>query len=100
MKAAVETIQALRFKLWLFGIPIEGATNIFCDNEAVTKATRTPESTLSKKHNAVTWYRVREAVAVEMVRVTMEDTKTNLADLMTKTLSYVDRERLMDRFMY
>ena len=100
LKAAVETIQALRFKLRSFGIPIEGATNIFCDNEAVTKATRTPESTLSKKHNAVAWHRVREAVAMEMVRVAKEDTKTNLADLMTKTLAYLDRERLMDRFMY
>ena len=66
----------------------------------MTKATRTPESTLSKKHKAVAWLWVREALAMEMVCVTKEDTKTNLADLMTKTSSYVDRERLMDCFMY
>ena len=35
MKTAVEDIEALCYKLRMFGIPIEGPTNVFCDNEAV-----------------------------------------------------------------
>jgi hypothetical protein len=35
MKNAVELIEALRYKLRMFGVPIEGAMNIFCNNEAV-----------------------------------------------------------------
>ena len=27
-----ELIEALRYKLRMFGVPIEGATNIYCDN--------------------------------------------------------------------
>jgi hypothetical protein len=38
-------IQAIR----MFAIPIEGATNVFCDNKAVTKNAIHPELTLKKK---------------------------------------------------
>ena len=34
MKTAVEHIEVLDYKLWMFGIPIEGPTNVFCDNKA------------------------------------------------------------------
>ena len=61
---AVELIEALRYKLRMFGVPIEGSTNVFCDNEAVTKNAIYPESTLkTKKHNAIGYHRTREAVA-------------------------------------
>jgi hypothetical protein len=40
---------SLRYKLRLFGLEIEGPTNVFCDNKAVTKNARAPESTLNKK---------------------------------------------------
>jgi hypothetical protein len=46
MRISVELIEALRYKLRMFGIPIEGPTNIFCNNEAVTKNAIHPESTL------------------------------------------------------
>ena len=49
----------LRFKLRCFGIPIDGPSNVMCDNEAVTKNVRTPQSTLSKKHNAVAFHKCR-----------------------------------------
>jgi hypothetical protein len=32
MKNAVELSEALRYKLRMFGVPIKGPTNIFCDN--------------------------------------------------------------------
>eukprot|EP00978_Attheya_sp_CCMP212_P012593 scaffold31500_cov55-Attheya_sp.AAC.2 len=35
MKTAAEQIMALRYKLRMFGIPIDGPDNVFCDNEAV-----------------------------------------------------------------
>jgi hypothetical protein len=48
MKISVELIEALRYKLRMFGIPIGGPTYVFCDNEAVTKNTIYPESTLKR----------------------------------------------------
>ncbi len=43
---AVELIEGLRYKLRMFGIPIEGPTNVFCDNQSVVTNTTKPESTL------------------------------------------------------
>ena len=44
MKNAVELIAALRYKLRMFGVPIEGPTEMFCDNEAMYKNASIPES--------------------------------------------------------
>ncbi len=63
------------YKLRMFGIPIEGPTNVFCDNEAVTKSAIHSESMLKKKHNSIAYHRTREAVAAETIRVTKEDGK-------------------------
>ncbi|KAI2506381.1 Reverse transcriptase (RNA-dependent DNA polymerase) [Fragilaria crotonensis] len=48
MRIAVDLIEGLRYKLRMFGIPIDSPTNVFCDNEAVTKNVTLPESTLKK----------------------------------------------------
>jgi hypothetical protein len=100
LRIAVELIESLRYKLRMFGIPIDGPTNVFCDNEAVTKNTIFPESTLKKKHNSIAYHRAREAVAAQTIRVTKEDGKTNLADVLTKLLPQATKEFLCDRFMY
>ena len=42
MKTAVEMIEAFGYKLRIFGIPIEGPANVYCDNEAVKKNTTIP----------------------------------------------------------
>ena len=100
MKNAVELIESLRYKLRMFGVPIDGPTNIFCDNEAVYKKTSLPESTLKKKHHSIAYHRCREAVAAQTVRVAKEGTKTNLSDLFTKVLPQSRREELLDKFTY
>jgi hypothetical protein len=100
MRIAVELIEGLRYKLRMFGIPIDCPTNVFCDNEAVTKNVTLPESTLKKKHNAIAYHRSREAVAAGTIRVAKEDGKTNLADVLTKPLAQATKEFLCDRFMY
>ena len=100
MKTAVEHIEALRYKLRMFGIPIEGPTNVFCDNEAVFKNTTIPDSTLKKKHTTICYHRAREAVAACTMWVAKEGTATNLADLFTKPLMDSRRAFLLDRFTY
>ena len=56
MKTAVEKIEALRYKLRMFGVPLEGPTNIFCDNESVFKNASIPDSTLKKKHTSICYH--------------------------------------------
>ena len=100
MKQAIELIKALRCKLRMFGIPINGPGNIYCDNEAVYKNVAISSSVLSKKMHSISYHFCREAVAASIVRVAKEDTTTNLADLFTKVLGRIKRDGLLDRFMY
>ena len=53
MKNVVELIEELKYKLRMFRVPIDEPTNIFCDNEAVTKNCLDPTSTLKKKHHYI-----------------------------------------------
>ena len=100
MKTAVEQVEALRYKLRMFGVPIVGSTNVFCDNEAVYKNTSIPESVLKKKCHSIAYHRCREAVAAGTVQIAKEGTNSNLSDLFTKLLSYLRREDLLDKFTY
>ena len=93
---------ALHFgtKCWVFGIPVNGPINIYCDNEGVVKNASIPESTLQKKHNSVCYHRVCEAAA-GVCRVAKEDGKTHPADLMKKmTQTLADKRRLCSAFMW
>lgn len=85
----------MRYKLRIFGIPIDGPTNVLGDNERVVNAASKVEARLNKKHNAICYHAVREACEAGWVRVGWEPTETNIADLFTKMLSIETRGRLL-----
>jgi hypothetical protein len=84
----------------MFGVPIDGPTDVLCDNQSVVTNTSVPESTLAKKHNAICYHRVREAVAAGTIRVGKEPTDTNLADLFSKPLPTLRRHYLLQHILY
>jgi hypothetical protein len=100
LKTAVEMIEGLRYKCRMMGIELDGATNVFCDNQSVVKNTTRPESALKKKHNAISYHRVREAQAAGIVRIAHEDGKTNLADVLTKCLPGPTLKRLISYILW
>ena len=73
---------------------------MFCDNQGVVKNASLPESTLSKKHNAIYYHVVREAAAAGILRFGKEDGTTNLADLLTKILPVPRRKLLLGSILY
>jgi hypothetical protein len=88
LRVAAEMSIALRYnKLQMFGVPLQGPSNIFCDNESVVKNAGRPESPLVKKHNYMNYKLVREAVAKDVCTVLKKDGQTNLVDLFTKELA-------------
>ena len=99
-RIAVELIEGLRYKLRMLGIPLDGPANLFCDNGSVVANTTCPESSLKRKHNAIAYHRVREAVAQGVVRIAKEDGKTNLADILTKPLSGPRMKELLYHILY
>jgi hypothetical protein len=56
MQVAFNLIEALRYKLRMMGVPTEEAMKVYCDNELVVNATKHPELTLKKKHNAINYH--------------------------------------------
>ena len=99
MRLAIEMIEGLRYKLRMMGIPLAEACAVFCDNSAVVTNTR-PESTLKKKHAAINYHRVREAIAAGTIKVAKENTQTNLADLLTKLMSGPKMKELLQHILW
>jgi hypothetical protein len=99
-RIAVELIEGLRYKLRMFGLPIEGPTNVFCDNQSVVTNTTKPESTLKRKHNSIAYHRVREAAAAGTIRIAKESHETNIADMLTKPVSGPRLKALCERVLF
>ncbi len=79
-------IVALRNKLKSIGMSLTGLTNVYCDNQDVVKNMSVLESILNKKHNSINYHIVREVVAAGILHVAKEDTATNLACPLTKSV--------------
>ena len=86
LKTAMEANRALRYKLRMMGVPIDGPTYVYCDNMSVVHNTTSPESMLKKKSNSIAYHAVREAVAMGEILIAHIRTDDNIADVMTKVL--------------
>ena len=95
MRQVRDKIIEVRLKCKSIGLRLDGPADVGCDNQGVVKNTSIPESTLSKKHNAVNYHIVRETVAANIMRVGKEDTKTNPSDALTKLMPYSQKHELI-----
>ena len=91
---------AIHYKLQMMGVPIEGPTNMFGDNEGVVKNVTNPVTTLSKHHNAIAYHKCHEEVAVGAARVTHEPGKENCSDGLTKILVGAAFHKFYRNIMY
>ncbi len=94
----MELIEGLRYKLRMFGIPIDGPANVYFDNQSVVTNASKPESTLKKNHNAIAYHRVREAAAAG--RIAKEPHESNIADMLTKPVSGPRLKALCERVLF
>ena len=100
LKNVVELIATLRYKLRMFGVLIDGPTDMFCDIEAVYNNAYTPESKLRKKHHSISYHMTRKAVTSGACCIAEEDTLTNLVDLFTKVFPKHRQEYNLNKFTY
>ena len=68
----------------MFGVLLDGPTNVFCDNEAVYQNTTVVESKFKRKHNSICFHLVCKAGAAGKMMIFKVDRKENLADFLTK----------------
>lgn len=86
MRIVVEAIMEIRYKLRMMGLAVEKASTIFGDNQAIITNMQFPTSSIKKKHNAVAYHKIREAVAAGFVRIGHVRGNANIADILTKPL--------------
>jgi len=99
-RTATEQITDLRYTLRMFGVPLDGPSWMFGDNQSVITSSTIPHSTLSKRWNALSYHRVREAVAAGYVLFHFISSKHNPADIMTKPLGYVHAWPHIDTLLF
>jgi hypothetical protein len=87
-RQATDQIVDLRYTLRMFGVPIDGPAWMFGDNQSVVTSSNLPHSPLTKRHNALAYHRVREAIAAKVMYFLHMEGSMNPADIMTKFLPW------------
>ena len=81
-----DKIVEMRFMLRMLDILVEGPSVMFGDNLAAINSASIPEDTLKKRHNALSYHRVREAIVAKVVKFHHISGKEIPADVLTKFL--------------
>ena len=84
----------------MFGKPLDGSVNVFCDSEVVYPNATFIKSKLKQKYNSIYFHLVREAVAAGKMVVFKVDVRENLADLLTKLVPRHRRKYLWSKIMF
>jgi hypothetical protein len=87
-RIAVDQIIDLRTTLRYLGVPVNAKSFMFGDNQAVVTNSSIPHSSLNKRHNALSYHRVREMIAAKILGYYWIDGKKNPADIVSKHWSY------------
>jgi hypothetical protein len=96
VKTEVEMVKGMRYKLRMMGIPLD----LRVDNMSVVVNTSAPDATLKKKCNAIAYHFSRESVAADIIRIAYETSKSNKGDILTKTHTGPERQRLISGILY
>ena len=70
------------------GVPIDGPTWMLGDNASVIMSSTIPASLLKKRHNALSYHRVRQAMATGIIKFRKVKGTENPSDICTKFLPY------------
>jgi hypothetical protein len=86
---ATEQIMDLRYTLCMLGVPAVHSYMIV-DSKSVVLNSTVPHSQLNKRHNALAYHRVQEAIAADILRFFHIDGKKNPADILSKLCGHLE----------
>ena len=83
-KTVTEQIAEVRQTLTYLGVPIKSKAYMFGDNKSVVTSSMVPHSLLSKRHNILSYHRVREAITAKILVFHWCDSSQNKSDILSK----------------
>ena len=98
-RVATDQIIDLRITLRQLGVPVEERSYLFGDNKSVVTSSTIPHSGLNKRHTALCYHRVREAVS-SFLRFIHVPTGLNIADVLSKHCGHQDSWHLIKPLLF
>ena len=99
-RIAKEMVMEFRYKMRMLGVPIEGPTLLLGDNLSMITSSTIPSSNLKKKHNAIAYHAVHEAVAAGVIVLAHVKSEENKAEILTKSLGGKLHRHLVHSLMF
>jgi hypothetical protein len=99
-RTCVEQIIDLHNVLRYLGVPICNKSYVFGDNESVVNSSSILHSKLHKRHTALSFHRVREAVAAKIIGFYFTEDENNPADILSKHWGYQQVWKLLHPLLF
>jgi len=99
-RTATEQVIANRQALRYLGIEVKGPTLLFGDNRSVVDSATVPQSKLNKRHMALSYHKVREAIASGAMRFLWINGPENPADILSKHWGYQQVGSLLQQLLF
>jgi hypothetical protein len=99
-RIATDQIIDLRNTLRYLGVEVIGKSIMFGDNNSVIISSTIPHSNLKKRHNALSYHRVREAIAAKIIGFYKIDSKLNISDVLSKHCGYLQAWPLLKPILF
>jgi hypothetical protein len=99
-RTAVGQILDLRIKLGYLDVPIKGNTVMFGDNESVINSSCIPHARLHKRHTALSFHCIHEAVAAGVIKFHHICSATNPANILSKQWGYKQAWPLLQPLLF
>ena len=99
-RTCVEQVMDLRLTLRYLGVPIRDTSYMFGDNKTVVESSTRPHAKLHKRHMALSFHRVREAIAAKIIAFYHVDGVRNPADILRKHWGYQQVRKLLRPLLF
>jgi hypothetical protein len=99
-RISTELILEIRYMPRSLGVALDGTELMLADNMSAVSNTTVPLSVLTKKHNTISYHRVREAIEERIMRSACIKSEENVSDVLTKPLRNEKFHYLMKRWLF
>ena len=100
-RTVTEQVMDLRNTFRYLGVPIMTKSYMFGDNKSVITSAAFPQSVLNKRHNMLSYHRVREAIAAKILDFYWCSSNQNRSDILSKHWEHTNvKDTIRELFDY